>query len=370
LLIVGVAASIKIALANVFLGIAGLGWLAALVRGSARRPHGAILVPIAAYAIVSVLSAVVSDDPRHSVTELADLLTLALVPMTVSLLDQKRWDRLLRLMAAVLVVSAIFGLMQFALSGDPLNHRMHGLATHYMTFSGWTLVVTLLLLGDVFFANDRRRLLWTLPAAALGVSTLLLGLTRGAWVGLTTGLLFALALGRPRALVLLPLAAALLFFVLPQPVLNRAASTIDFDEAATRERLQMLDSGLEMVRDHPVFGLGPGLVQPAFANYRSDGAPRKIPHLHNNAIQIAAERGTAGLLAYFAILAIFFVHLWRAIQTAAPASRPAIIGCLMAVAGVTAAGFFEYNWGDAEVWIVTLVSLSAPFALVPGGRRE
>jgi hypothetical protein len=42
-----------------------------------------------------------------------------------------------------------------------------------------------------------------------------------------------------------------------------------------------------------------------------------------------------------------------------------IVGCLMAVAGVTAAGFFEYNWGDAEVWIVTLVSLSAPFALVP-----
>ena len=34
-------------------------------------------------------------------------------------------------------------------------------------------------------------------------------------------------------------------------------------------------------------------------------------------------------------------------------------------AGVTTAGFFEYNWGDAEVWILTLVSLSAPFALVP-----
>jgi hypothetical protein len=37
----------------------------------------------------------------------------------------------------------------------------------------------------------------------------------------------------------------------------------------------------------------------------------------------------------------------------------------MAVAGVTAAGLFEYNWGDAEVWIVTLVSLSAPCVLLP-----
>jgi len=360
-----VAASLKIALANVFLGLAGLVWLAALVRGSARRPHAAILVPIAAYAVVSVLSAVLSADPRHSITELADLLTLALVPMTVSLFDQKRWGLLLRLIAAVLAISAIIGLVQFALGGDPLQHRMRGLATHYMTFSGWTLVVTLLLLGDVFFAHDRRRLLWTLPAAALGVSTLLLGLTRGAWIGLATGILLAVATGRPRALILFPLVASLLYLALPQPVLKRAASTIDLRDTATRERLEMFGSGLGMARDHPVLGLGPGLVQPAFSIYRVGSAPEKIPHLHNNVIQITAERGVAGLLTYLAILGVFGLHVWRALQTAPSVARPAVIGCVMAVAGVTTAGVFEYNWGDAEIWIMTLVSLSVPFALVP-----
>jgi hypothetical protein len=152
-----VAASIKIALANVILGLAALVWLAALVRGTARRPRASILLPIAAYAGVSVLSAVLSADPRHSVTELADLLTLVLVPMTISLLDQRLWDRLMMLLAVVLGASASVGLAQFALAGDPLQHRIRGLATHYMTFSGWTLAVTLLLLGDVFFASDRRR---------------------------------------------------------------------------------------------------------------------------------------------------------------------------------------------------------------------
>jgi len=360
-----VAASIKIALANAILGIAGLVWLVALARGSTRRPHAAILIPIATYAIVSVLSAVLSTDPRHSVTELADLLTLGLVPMTVSLFDQKRWDRLLRLMAAVLMVSAIFGLVQFALDGDPLQHRMRGLATHYMTFSGWTLVVTLLLLGDVFFASDRRRLLWTLPVAALGVSTLLLGLTRGAWIGLATGMLMAVAIGQPRALILLPLVASLLYIALPLPVLARAATTFDLRDTATRERLEMFDSGIGMARDNPTLGLGPGLVQPAYANYRKGYGPEKIPHLHNNVIQITAERGVAGLLTYLMILGVFGLHVWRAIQTTPSVARPVVIGCLMAVAGVTTAGFFEYNWGDAEVWIVTLVSLSAPFALVP-----
>jgi len=324
-----------------------------------------ILVPVAAYAAVSVASAVLSADPRHSLTEIADLLTLTLVPMTISLLDQRRWDRLMLLLAAVLSVSSIFGLAQYAFGGDPLQHRMRGLATHYMTFSGWTLVVTLLLLGDVFFARTRRRLLWTVPAVALGVSTLLLGLTRGAWIGLATGLLLALTAGRPRALFLLPLAVTLLYLALPEPMLNRAASTIDFEDAATRERIFMLNAGLEMARDHPVLGLGPGLVQPAYTMYRSGEAPPRIPHLHNNVVQIAAERGVAGLLAYAAILGVFFLHVGRGSPTDRLLSRPAIIGCLMAVAGVTAAGFFEYNWGDAEVWIVTLVCLSAPFVLVP-----
>jgi O-antigen ligase len=365
LLIVGVAASIKIALANVFLGLAGLVWLAALTRGSVRRPLAAILVPVAGYAVVSVLSAVLSGDPRHSVTELADLLTLTLVPMTVSLLDQKRWGQLLRLMAAVLVISALIGLAQFALGGDPVQHRIRGLATHYMTFSGWTLVVTLLLLGDVLFAHNRRRLLWTLPIAALGVSTLLLGLTRGAWIGLTCGILLAVAVGRPRALILFPLVASLLYLALPQPVLKRASSTIDLRDTATRDRLNMIGSGIEMVRDNSILGLGPGLVQPAYTTYRRGHAPKKIPHLHNNALQIAAERGLAGVLAYLAILGVFGVHVWRALQTGPAVARPVVIGSLMAVAGVTAAGFFEYNWGDAEVWIVTLVSLSAPFALAP-----
>jgi len=76
---------------------------------------------IAAYVVASTLSAAFSADPRRSVTELADLLTLGLVAMTVSLLDRKKWETLLRLLAVVLLISTVIGLAQFALGGDPLN---------------------------------------------------------------------------------------------------------------------------------------------------------------------------------------------------------------------------------------------------------
>jgi O-antigen ligase len=264
----------------------------------------------------------------------------------------------------VLTISATAGLAQFVLGGDPLENRIRGLATHYMTFSGWTLVVSLLLLADILFRSDRRRLIWSLPAVTLGVTTLLLGLTRGAWIGLATGFILAVAVGRPRALVLLPLVAMSFLLILPQPVLQRAYSTFNLRDQSTQERLGMLNSGFEMARDHPLLGLGPGLVEPAFAEYRSDEAPARIPHLHNNVVQIAAERGGLGFLAYLAILVVFGIHSAGALREATERERPVIVGCLMAIAGVTAAGLFEYNWGDAEVWIVTLVSLSLPFGPV------
>lgn len=363
------AVSLKIALANVLLAIAFGLFSAALIRGSARRPSAALFFPIGAWILISVVSALFSDDPHRSFVDLKDLLTLALAPMIISLLDDRRWDRLLMLLAAVLTLSATVGIVEYIRSAGSLSHRLNGLANHYMTYAGWTLVVTLLLVGDAVFSRDRRRLLWTAPAAVLGALTLLLGLTRGAWIGLAAGLILAAALVRPRVLLLLPMAVTLLLLAAPQSVLSRAVATSDLDHPATRERLGMISTGLAMVRDHPILGVGPGMVQPAYTEYRRNGAPQRIPHLHNNIIQIAAERGLMGLAAYLAILGTFVIHIRHALKTSGENARPALVGCLLAVVGVTAAGLFEYNWGDAEVWIVTLASLSAPFALAPREAR-
>ena len=121
-----------------------------------------------------------------------------------------------------------------------------------------------------------------------------------------------------------------------------------------------------MVADAPLLGVGPGMVQRLYPQYRVADAPRlRIPHLHSNPVQIAAERGLAGLVTYLALLGLFTVHCLRLLRDRQHPGIASVAGCLLAAAGVSVAGLFEYNWGDAEVWIVTLVSLSAPFALVP-----
>jgi len=305
-----------------------------------------------------------SLDPLYSVKELGDLATLLLVPMTVSLLDLRLWNRILALLAAAVSASSLAGLWQYAHGYSDLEHRLRGLATHYMTFSGWTLVVVLLLVGDIVFHHDRRRLAWTLPATLVSILALALSFTRNAWVGLAAGLALLAAIWKPRALLVYPLGAAALLVLLPRPVIDRALSIVDLHQPANYDRLCMVVSAEEMLQDHPSFGMGLGMVKRRYPVYRRDDAPRwEIPHLHSNILQIAAERGLFGLGAYLTILGTFFLFTWKALQHGDEPAFPALAGCFLAVAGLTVAGLFEYNWGDTEVWILTLFCMAAPFAL-------
>jgi O-antigen ligase len=318
------------------------------------------------YAAASVAAVVFSTDARVSLRELAGVLTLGLVPMTVTMLDGRWWDRLLAALTGVAVVSSAIGLWQYLNGASSLEDRLHGLANHYMTFSGWTLLVALLLAGDVFFGRDRRRLVWTLPSLVLCVAALALSLTRGVWVGLAVGLLMAAAVRKPMLLLLCALVIVLLVVGGPRLMQGRLVSIFDVDDPSNHERLCMAEAGLEMVRDRPLFGVGLGMVKPSYERYRAaDAARERVPHLHCNPIQLAAERGLVGLTAYLAILMVFFAHTWSALRRTPGSQHPALAGCLVAVAGISVAGLFEYNWGDAEVWIPTLVCLSVPFALAP-----
>jgi len=355
---------VKIALANILLGLAFLLWTAAIWRGEARWRSAPVHVAVWLYVAASFGSVVFSQEPLYSLGELGELATLFVIPMTVSLLDRSGWERLIRLLALTLAASSVVGLWQYAHGASSLAHRLRGLTTHYMTFSGWTLVVVLLLVGDMAFARDRKRLLWTLPPALTGTTALILSYSRNAWVGLAAGLVLAAAVWKPRVILLYPVIAGVALVILPGPVVERAVSIVDLRQPANYDRLCMVTSAVEMIQDHPVFGVGLGMVERRYPLYRRDDAPRwHVPHLHNNVLQIAAERGLFGLASYLGILLTFFVSTWRMLQHRDHPAFPALAGCFLAVAGVTVAGFFEYNWGDAEVWIVTLLCLAAPFAL-------
>lgn len=369
LLLIGIAASPKIALANSILGLSLVFWIAALVKGQIRWRGATLIWALLAYLVFSLGSVIFSQQPSASTLELGELTLFLLIPMTITMMDLQVWDRFLKVIAWVSAASSTIGIWQYLHGASDLSNRLRGLNNHYMTFSGWTLIAVLLLLGDIAFNRDHRRLVWTLPIFGLSSLALLLSFTRSAWVGLAAGLCLVAIVWRPKAIYVYFVLGLILALFLPGAVTDRAISIFDLRDESNYDRLCMVQSGVQMATDFPVFGVGLGMVQARYPVYRADDAPRwRVPHLHNNIVQIAAERGLLGLGAYAAMLLVFWIRTWSVMRRHRRTEFPALAGCLLAIAGITVAGMFEYNWGDAEVQIPMLVCFAAPFALVPEAK--
>ena len=120
-------------------------------------------------------------------------------------------------------------------------------------------------------------------------------------------------------------------------------------------------TGVRLVRDYPLMGVGPDMVEGVYADYRDPAAIQESnPHLHNVPIQIAAERGLPALLAWIALIVAVTRGLVHQLRTGSYRSLPA--GGLAAVGSMLAAGMFEYNFGDSEFLMLWLVLVTLPFA--------
>jgi O-antigen ligase len=352
-----------------FWSIFTLGW--AIARREAAFSFHILYFPLIVYGIVSTTSALTADRRLHVYGEGMLWFKMLIFPAAVILFREMPRFRELVLYAHAAFVSLIssWGLFEFfVLDQRDLEHRINGPSTHVMTFSGLLLPISLMML--ILWARERKW--WQLTAGTLATVTLLLTFTRSVWLGWIVGAAVVLLASRAR-LVAYAIPAVLLFVTfMPIDLFSRLISTFDTKQESNFDRIRMLEAGVEMIRDFPLLGVGPANVKELYSIYRKQDAPRiRPPHLHNNVIQLWAERGILGLGAYLLLLYLFLrecVRGWHG-----PHRKWAEVGVAVAVS-LTVAGLFEFNFGDTEVFYLMLnlfalvvVSLEQPR---PGTNAE
>jgi O-antigen ligase len=344
----------------------GLAWIASLVRDR-RWPSGfdsAIFRAALVLALFTVLSAVFSRDPHASSRHLAGLSLLLLLPITMDLVrDTKQARAVLLALAASGIVLALFGFVEFAKVRGDLYQRITGGLSHWMTFSGLTMIAACVLGGIALESRGRRGMVAAL-AGLVPLAGMILSFTRNAYVGVLVALVSYLALRRPKGLLVAVPALVLFFFVMPGSVKTRFESIASMDDGSNRDRVLMAEAGLRMIKDSPIVGVGPEEVRALYPKYRDPAArDMYVPHLHDNAVQIAAANGLPAAAAYLAMMAFFFVRTARLLRGERDPARAAILAaCWLAGTALFVAGFFEYNFGDTEVEMATLLVLAIPFS--------
>ncbi len=338
--------------------------------------------PLLALTGLSLLSAAFSGDPGWSLWIARDTLRMATFYLVLWYTrDSTHALRLWQGFLVVLTLMAGYGLAQAYICGTRSGlpeawlvaicthpSRVRGPFSIYMTFGG------VLLLGTLFFlaylANvPWRRVWWMVPACAVTVAALAFTYSRNAWLGLAAGALALVATGRRAFRVVLVMVgvAVLVAAVSPAGVAERIRSIADLQDSTVRDRLAMWRSGLAMIRDHPLLGVGPGQVSAWYPHYRRPEAVRPTTgHLHNSPVQIAAERGLPALAVWIWLWVVFFREAGRTlvrVGRARPLQRALVCASLGGVAGFLVAGLFEHNFGDGEVVMLVYALMALPFVV-------
>jgi putative inorganic carbon (HCO3(-)) transporter len=363
------SALVSITLSQSILALACACWIAFRPK-PIRLPH--YCLPLAAFMLATLVSVAMSADPSVGQPALRKFVVFSIGLLAANVVTTLRRVKIsYGMLLVVASLSSAVGVVQFvvayrqflitgALSDDPtVLARATGFLDHWMTYGGGLLLVWCIGGTAVLLLGWR----WLTPLALIGMG-ILSGFTRSVWLGAIAGAAIT-STSLPRKLFLTLLTSvAVVSLALSPLIYHRLSLSTEEGFGPDVGRLALLSAGIQMVKDHPVLGVGPGRIATEFPNYHTDDNLDTFyyGHMHNNFLQIAAERGLLCLVMFLWFLGDLYRSLWRLRLSALPWVRHTALAALGALSGFLVAGLFEFNFGDSEVLMLFLFIVSVPFA--------
>lgn len=342
---------------------------------------------------ITFVATLLALDPIRSLKEWKQIGLVTVFWLTVnSIQDETQLKRVVRVFVAGTILVSLFGICQYLLGLNmedniivhnpypllqsapqiilrhfSLDHgRVIGLRSHPLTFAeGLMMALTFTFALGLFAENKKQRFRYGIVVVIMGLA-LLFSNSRGPWLGTAAGIL-SIVFFRPSKKVISVFLLLLIFVPAimvgisavtkgkRNSVVERLQRTVNWrTDGDSRERVLMWQSGLKMVKDYPLFGIGVGNVSKIYARYKSPEAWHKgiENELHSNFVQIQVERGVFGLAAFVVLLVVFFKEGYRAFREQAGKSRflaGVALGGLMSIVSFLVAGITETTYNDSEV---------------------
>jgi len=394
---------ISIALSQIFMTLAGICYAIDLLRRPRVPFFPGVKLPLALYCLFTVLSVFFAANPAAGGDVIRKLTLFVIMLLAVNLITSHR--HLVWIWRTMFVESAVAGLVatgQFiaqyretraAHPGRIYYYmtltRIHGFMGHWMTFGGQQMLVfavlaAYLLLGGrkagtgagngTSKASESWARLRLAPGsvgwliAAVVVLSIVLNFTRGVWIGCGAALFYLVARRRARLLWALPLLGLAAYLGAPSLVRDRIVSLLhpSADPSVTA-RFEMWHVGLAMIRKHPLAGVGPNNINEVYLTYLRPGTyePSWHEHMHDDYLQLAAERGLPCLAAWLWFMGALAWQILGIRRRLKRDGRPVWMAdaSLAAWLAFVAEGVFEFNFGTSPVLMLFLFAMSVPFAV-------
>jgi putative inorganic carbon (HCO3(-)) transporter len=346
----------NVGLAEALVAFVLAAWFMRMVaRREVRVSWPPLTLPLMFFLGVLVLSSLASTSLQYSVKEIIKWVEVFALYVFVANEIHGRWTRILIFVVlGTGVLVALHGIYQFLFQVGPEGFILFGrFMRAYGTFEqpnpyagylGLTLPVAIgLIMAAIVRVGERVTgwwLAWAGGAAVLMSAAMVMSWSRGAWLGLVAAVVVmavSVIVRRGQAAVLGVVLVVLVIYVLlvggltvvPPSILQRFSDFVPFlgvgdvrgveitdANFAVLERMAHWQSALAMWTDHPWLGVGIGNYEPVYPRYALPLWWSPLGHAHNYYLNIAAEAGLLGLVAYLLLWGVALMVSWLAARRA------------------------------------------------------
>jgi O-antigen ligase len=345
---------------QVMMGLTLGAWL---LRGLAKRefhlPVVPLLLPLTVFVGWAALSPLWAPSYEYALPEVIKWIEIILVMLMIADAGKQRMGWVIAGVLASGIFQGALGIWQYGLRGiGPETfkiaehlYRAYGSFEQPNPYAGyigmiWPVVAGLLVgqlsMINFQFSNWKLKIdhweltivscLLLLAACIVAMAGLVFSWSRGAWLGALAALV-AMAAMLPRRVWLgiggVALASAVVLSanavgLLPSAIRSRLTDFtqqaqvfdvrgVGINDAnyAVLERLAHWQTAGEMIRYHPWTGIGFSNYEPVYSQYALMNWPLPLGHAHNYYLNVAAELGIPGLLAY---LLMWGAILWQTVR--------------------------------------------------------
>lgn len=294
---------------------------------------------------------------------------LIIVPILLCIKSSRKLYTILSVFFVYMGIDALSAFVQYLLGynvgpGGRAGGVIHG------SMMGLAMLLTLAFPLALIVAYDKRFPSYVRISAVFSLFGMLLGMwgnqSRGSWLfnginGVLITLRYCFVNIRYILVLFVTVVGIGYAFTSNQSYMERLESTFNItSDGSNLGRIYVWKADKQMILDHPIIGVGPGLWGKKYAEqYQLKQEMQNLGHSHNNMLQIASESGILGLIGFlgFSIFTIY-KSVKNYIMYANPYDLSIIVGF---ISYLFLFGSVDYTWGNSSgirmFWIVMGIML-------------
>ncbi len=300
------------------------------------------------------------DKALEKLPEIELWLIFVLFLPVVFIRTEKMFRAVLMVLFIAAVAAALFSMIQYGLyhnhtaPGDTVGFRPSGFFSFYLTFGNIMGMVVVVLWGIAISGPPRKQTITAGVCALILFVGIILSKSRGPLLAsvISVGTISVLR-SRKTFLLFAGLAVPVIAAAYMDPSLGRRITSLfEFSEYtnfethyAIADRLTRWQIALNMIKEHPILGVGYGLYQTSMPFFQTTGREVFPCHAHSIYMNVAAESGIPSCLCMVTAFYLFFRKFYLDYRRYANPLGLCFVGLVLhyIIAGLT-----EEVWSDAE----------------------